>query len=387
MGSVLYLWPESLSSHTPKFTLTLCALPLVLFGIAYSFRWFIYQVERNAVADHNAAREIVIANTTAYAQEALQLFHFAYQTALGTSGAAKKMIAGRTLLLAKSGEGPAGAAVRCTRLPAIALMPAATADRSKPGQTSRLGERYVSTINALLDSVELPARQVSLSHPLRLVLCVPDHVDATFLAEHINLRARELNIRFDENDGTSSASDPMLIDAWLDQSPGRDLSRYALVMAVQLRETPPDGSAECAVALLLGGPTAATVRDCPPMVRVHRPVASTGDAIAMPLQTALTWAAAEQSSIERLWQAGLEQKVRVSLASLSGGSAAGKNEKSSEPEVHPVDVDSAIGHPGIASGWLAIALAAERLLETNRTQAWVTGTADSVQIGAVAPNL
>ncbi|MFL9998644.1 hypothetical protein PQR34_45750 [Paraburkholderia sediminicola] len=50
----------------------------------------------------------------------------------------------------------------------------------------------------------------------------------------------------------------------------------------------------------------------------------------------------------------------------------------------PTDIDAAIGGAGIASGWLAIALATENQTKTGRQQLWATGSINSLQIGAIS---
>ncbi len=66
----------------------------------------------------------------------------------------------------------------------------------------------------------------------------------------------------------------MALDAWLDETGGPALERFRLFVAVQLHETPPQNSAEAAVALLLGWAPLAERLELPAIATLHRPVAA-----------------------------------------------------------------------------------------------------------------
>jgi len=375
----LWLWPPHVSTHSWRFWMILCGLPLILFGMVYAVPWIVYQVEHNSVASHNIAREYVLQSTIRYGQQPLHILAYAYQTALGVTSVADKIVAGRKLLSVRANEGGRGESVRCTRLPVVAKI-----DETEVGEQSNtpsLSKRYTAAVDGLLVSVGSVASRIPRCVPLSLVVCVPDDLEVLALAQFAERRARQLSIVISDVQTLLHESGAMMLDAWLDESPNRNLDRCALVIAAQLYDTPPQNSAEIAVALLIGGPNPSMLGDILPIARLHRPVAGPADAVAKALQTAVGWADVTVGQLERVWLSGLAHEIRPLMEGAPGASLIGG---SKNPAMSVADVDVALGDAGVAAPWLAIALGAERLVETGCAQIWATGTVGETKIGTVA---
>jgi len=375
----LWLWPPQVSTHSWRFWMILCGLPSILFGMAYAIPWIVYQVERNSVASHNIAREYVLQSTIRYEQQPLHILAYAYQTALGVTSIADKIVAGRKLLSVRANEGGHGESVRCTRLPVASKIDEAGA--SEQSNTPSLNKRYTAAVDGLLVSVASVGSCIPRGVSLSLVVCVPDDVEVLALAQFAEKRAGQLGILISDVQTQPHKGSAMMLDAWLDESPNRNLDHCALVIAAQLYDTPPQNGAEIAVALLIGGPKPSISGDILPIAHLHRPVAGPGEAVAQTLQTAVGWADVAVGQFERVWLSGLDHEIRPLLEGVPGASLIGGSKDSA---MSVADVDIALGHGGVAAPWLAIVLGAERLVETGCAQIWVTGTIGETQIGAIA---
>lgn len=104
----------------------------------------------------------------------------------------------------------------------------------------------------------------------------------------------------------------MDLDAWLDVSGGSSLERFALVVAVQLRDAPIESSAEAAVAILLGWAPLAERSGVASRASLHRPVEITAD-FNQAISKALLWGDVEAAELADVWQAGISGADRSAL--------------------------------------------------------------------------
>jgi len=158
------------------------------------------------------------------------------------------------------------------------------------------------------------------------------------------------------------------VDLWLDQR--LDDRALLLVLAFQFAPKHPINTAEAVVGVLLGNhQTQVTLS---PVAVLHRPQQSsevTTEALTVAAGRALDWAKLGSESIEGLWQVGIASSTRATLsASLDElcmpDAAVGRLR----------DLDSALGHPGPASPWLAISLAAQAIRQGGGAQFIFTGS-------------
>jgi hypothetical protein len=378
----LWLWPDGESTHVWHFWAILCELPVVLFAVVYCIPLIWYQFERNSVVCHNVAIEYVNRTTVAYGREPLYVLDSSYCTALGVSDVARKVIAGRTWLGARAGEGKHGEAVRCTRLPTIQTPDEGAEGSGASQQAPSVFDRYVAAIDGLLIAIAPAAACLTDRIPLRLSVCVPDDIEVKSLTGHAEQRASELGVVVDDAAAVSVQEGVMLLDAWLDQPPGRQSDCYTLVLAVQLYEVPPENSGEAAVGLLIGGPALTMSGVVQPIAKLHRPVSGAADSASDVLADAIRWGGGDISHVERAWLSGLARELHPVFEVAQETPGSGRPQDNDQ--AIPSDIDAAMGTAGVASAWLAIALATENQVKTGRQQVWATGSLNSLQIGAIS---
>jgi hypothetical protein len=99
---------------------------------------------------------------------------------------------------------------------------------------------------------------------------------------------------------------------------------------------------------------------------LHRPVEDTFGSVNETISRALLWGNAEAASVKHVWQAGLDHADRAASAQASADLSPGVPLANASDGAH--DIDAAIGHAGVASAWLAIAMAVEHAWQTHVPQ-------------------
>jgi hypothetical protein len=102
---------------------------------------------------------------------------------------------------------------------------------------------------------------------------------------------------------------------------------------------------------------------------LHRPVEIT-DNFNHAVSKALLWGDIGAAEMADVWQAGMSDADRSALLQASSDLSMAVSESENFAGIH--DIDTAIGDAGIASGWLAIALAAEHASRTGVAQLVMT---------------
>ncbi|WP_306669916.1 hypothetical protein [Pseudomonas sp. SbOxS1] len=139
-----------------------------------------------------------------------------------------------------------------------------------------------------------------------------------------------------------------VLDQWLDQRI-RDRA-LLLVVAVQFAPQQPEGTAEAAVGLLFGNRLTQTT--LAPIAYLHRPEQErtpSSDDLLYATRQALDWVPLESTSIERVWQVGIDAQRAVAIASVLSKLPMSVN------KTGLCNLDAMLGHPGCASPWLAVA--------------------------------
>lgn len=145
------------------------------------------------------------------------------------------------------------------------------------------------------------------------------------------------------------------LDHWLDQ---RIADRGLLmVVAVQFSPQPLEGTADAAVGVLLGNRL--TQNTLPALAYLHRPELArepTAEALLPAVKQALNWVSLDAKAIQYVWRAGiasaLDAAINTVLAQVSMPANAPQG---------LCNLDTLLGHPGVASPWLAIAAATQNL--------------------------
>ncbi|WP_288855683.1 hypothetical protein [uncultured Pseudomonas sp.] len=145
------------------------------------------------------------------------------------------------------------------------------------------------------------------------------------------------------------------VDQWLDYRIGDQA--LLLVVALRFAVQQPEDTAEAAVGLLFGNRLTQTL--LPPMAYLHRPEQErepSNDALCYAARQALDWVPLTAQSIEQAWRAGVDASRDAALTAVLAEVPlpAKLNEGF-------YNLDASLGHPGNASPWLAIALAAQSI--------------------------
>lgn len=148
------------------------------------------------------------------------------------------------------------------------------------------------------------------------------------------------------------------IDGWLD---GRTFYCRHLAIAVQLRSAISGelraGQAEAGAAVLLGG-VQAGARDSTALVCAHRPARCRIESLDKGIANALRWGHSADGSIETTWNSGLDEPLAKAFRSL-GTPVSG---------VPAIELAQTVGDAGVATPWLALALAAAKTRASGGAQ-------------------
>lgn len=351
----LSTWPKDVPTGTPLFWIRVIGFPALACAILYGLRvlYFDQQTDRR-----NAERdqwESDCAEATRFAQEPLALVASGYLCSLGSVDIARAIAGGVQPL--KSGVPVAGReTVRHTALRLI--------------DDPNLADRYASCFNELLAMIDDALCALPSSVLFEVHLDCPENIEADALRaiwrecwDQAGHRAIEASV-LPRGDGI------MALDFWLDAYGGANLEKYALFVAVQLYDEPPENSAEVAVASLLAWAPMAERNRSPVEALLHRPVEKSGSTMGEVLRKALLWASAEPCEVADVWQTGLSRADKSALLEVSSELELGASGSDELSGFH--DLDLAMGHAGVADAWLAIALAVEHAAQSGQPQAVVT---------------
>ncbi len=145
-----------------------------------------------------------------------------------------------------------------------------------------------------------------------------------------------------------------ILGKWLDQMIEGKTCSARLVVAVQMypihTESPPQGSSEAAVALLLVTDTFASKYGTNTGIQVHRPVRGAQKEAGEALAHAAQWGSVSCKQISQVWQ------------TASNGAPTGSWLKFAHqlgPSADVTNLDEAVGYAGVAAPWLVLACGAQ----------------------------
>jgi hypothetical protein len=281
-----------------------------------------------------------------------------YLCGAGSSGVTSSIVDGFTSLKAQTSMGGSDG----VRHSAIELV--------ENAGSSRCQSCFENLIAAIKPVVETIPRDI----PFGVRLQLPGDTDQHGLLQIWQTCWDERKMRRAKAAPIPAEQGVMALDAWLDNRGGPALEKFLLFVVVQLHDTPPQDSAEAAVAMLLGWTPLAGRRNVPFVAHLHRPVEAEPGANETSITTTLLWGRTTGSKVNDLWQSGLEGTDKGALVNTMSGLSIGVSQTDNLSGVH--DIDAALGHPGSATGWLALALAVEHAVQNNHPQlaAWREGT-------------
>ena len=361
--STLLSWPKAEPTSTAWFWVRLLVFPALAWCILFGLRLHYYNEE----TDRQQAEDEVWAEDRAesirFASEPLAVLGHAYLCALNSADAAQ----GQTKLSAQGAPLSEGA-IRHTTL--------SLADDE--GSVGRYRSSFMELLGPMADAISVLPRSV----PFDIRLQLPVEADPALLFNTWQECWRECDFRPAETSLLAAGKGLMVLDEWLDICGGPELEKITLYVAVQLHDKPPAGSAEAAVALLLGWAPLTARKGLPALALLHRPVetdlAVLNDAAAL----SLLWGNTEAAQVSDLWQAGLSKADKPALVKASSDLALGISQTDDLSGIH--DIDVAIGNAGVAASWLALAMAVEHATTTGKAQ-WIACRENTLRLAIAQP--
>ena len=373
----LLTWPQGTPGNTVWFWLRLLLFPAMAWSLLLGLRLLYVEQEQDRIRAEWDVWKEDRDNAVRFAQEPLAVVGMAYRCSVGSRAAAQSVAQGRPIIAARQpSEGIA--AIAHTRLDAV------------EGPT--LESRYEACLIDLLDRLDDALRALPARAPLAVYLQTIEPEPKP--REHDSARSHDKGQGKEQDEARVDISavwqrcwaafghrsvpahalaprdSMMTLDAWLDEYGGPKLEKFALVVAVQLHATPPANSAEAAVALLLGWAPLAQRNALPVGVLLHRPIAMTDDTLANTLTTALLWGHAQGAQVGGLWQAALDEAAKTDLIKAASDLGVAAAKADGLNGIH--DIDRVLGNAGVATPWLALALASEHAERTGAAQAVAT---------------
>ncbi|MFL9919653.1 hypothetical protein PQR75_30585 [Paraburkholderia fungorum] len=351
VAATLLTWPKAEPTGTPWFWIQLLALPALAWCVAFGLRRHYYDEETERFCADDEVCRADRAEAIQFASEPLAVVAHAYLCEPGHTGLASRIVKGPPMLdsrLPRSG----GESVRHTSLSAI-------------DDADHL-ERFRSCFFELLNLIDDQLFNLPSSVPLDVYLQPPPNVDRKHLLAMWLACWEAFGHRPAEVSWLPAGSGLMALDAWLDTTGGPALEKFALFVAVQLHERPPENSAEAAVALLLGWAPLAERAGIKPTALLHRPVEAQSNALADATEHALLWGRATPQQINTIWQAALRSHDKSALIQSASNLGLPASKTDGFSGIH--SIDTALGDAGVAAPWLVAALAIEHAAHTGEPQ-------------------
>jgi hypothetical protein len=367
--STLLTWPKDEPTASVWFWVRLLVFPAIGWCVAFGLRLFYYDEEMARLAAEKETREKDRAKAIEFAQEPLAVLGSSYLTAMdtGSEGVASAIARKKRVLMASAprpGEDP----VRHTALPL--------------NKNEENSGRYRSLFIQLLGQIKKSLDSLPADVPLAIRLQVPADTEQAQLLKTWETCWQDCGYRNASTLLLKPEQGTMALDEWLDIKGGLALENFSLFVAAQLHDEPPENSAEAGAALLLGWAPLAERRGLKPIALLHRPVQSDATELMTSLPRALLWGRTACEQVSEAWETGLtrEQKAAFLKKSADLGFQASKTEDFAG--IH--DIDHALGNPGAAGAWLAVALAVERAWRTTQPQLVLTGE-NTLRLAIVQP--
>lgn len=347
LGGVLalYLWPQSMSTHSAWFWFCILVLPSSVGLVCYSFRLRTYENERDRVNYWNRLHQQQYELQLEKGQRPAGVLGKAFITPIACNKLASAMLSH-------------GSQLQSTYFPHLrhtlttARLEPSADQISKEGYRIRLTE-YLMRLHRMLKS-DLSALaddrpSVRIRHDGSLDNVQIEQVwRDTFPAACI----------IDECVAGAEGDGMMWLDAWLD----RDEATLMLSVEINLFLEPRDGQSESISALLLASPAWLTQHDIKPEALIYRPVIATQDISS--LQDMLRWGALSADENHTLWRSQVDRDALTQLIQQSEklGYTPGQHES--------YILDDLFGEPGAAAGNIAMLCACEHAIFSDKPQ-WI----------------
>ncbi|ETS30723.1 hypothetical protein BB987_01290 [Photorhabdus temperata] len=366
-ATVMY-WPAGMPIHTPWFWCCFLVFPFLAWAGVFGVRCLIYQIGQIGADSWDYEREICLYQETQRGQRHLNvLAHVVDLPQTVMTGSLATQLMAQKAVLPSWVDMADGQVVRQTRF-------------DMPERLSR--ERLYEKMAALLADETLTAalRQLPVHYTVFSSLQIDAGLDA---AEYEAVwqsvwEASGISTPLSILPGTGLA----IIDSWLDTSRH---NAVLLIVAIRLATEVMDGQGDAAVGLLLNStPTRQSTLFIPQLepisavqAIIHRPEPTRDDDMKYALLQALLWADIPADAIHQLWFSGMgcdNQSQAVFTPLIDQLPNVGQQTE------RQCDIDVQTGFTGIASPWLAAAVAIDAVTTQKQAQLVMSTPAPDVLI-------
>ncbi len=348
--ATLLAWPKDTPASGNWFWSCLLVFPTLAWAFLLGLRLYVHDGKSNYARDRNRRREDRLMTETLRGQRPIAVLAGVYETAMGDADLGVKLVNG--------GEGlqvvyppDDGDPVRCSMLPESV--------RGLCGEAASL----TSLFRRVLKRMTPWLRAMPSNVPIHVRLQVNAGGDAAFVEQAWREAADDYLPIIASPRMVEAEAGLLILDQWLDmQETGRSGSVF-LIVALQLHVTPLDQTGEAVAAVLLA--RGMRPHDGTPVANLHRPVAFAQADVDARCADALLWGRHAAGQVGGLWTGGLDASSLNAVTAAADRAGAGS--ANAERLVH-FDLDMALGHTGIAAGWLAAAAAIERCQKEKQPQ-------------------
>lgn len=359
MGLTLVLGEQSLGQQPLLFWGRALGIPLVVWSLLLFGRFLLHISLLSSAEGWNAAREADWLARLRKGRRSQQVLAVSLHTALrdqedGQGDAQfEALSSGKGELKTQLVRGKGELTARHS-----AMLPVA----SDVGEALDDAAMLLRLYRQVLGDIALALRAFPAEQPLTLVLETDSSIPSALQQDAWQRAWAESGIRQPVTRLECQGLDA--VDHCLDER----IADPALLLVVALCVAPEllEGSAEVAVALLLGNRL--TQKTAPAVAYLHRPEQEhgiTGETLRYAAHQALDWVPLQAEALERAWMVGIPAKRQGDVNTVAL--------ELLKPEPALCDLGACLGHPGCAAPWLAIAAALEAVRRDGQPQIIFSG--------------
>ncbi len=352
---VLVTWPKHAPAATPVFWVAVVIVPVTLAAITVLLPFRAHAGKLRAIRSWNSRCDHQIARAHEWESRPVALLGGVCRFSSEKGSQVAKVAAGDIKLAPQqTPDRAATVAARWFRAPEFVV-------GTDPREYDLERQRVIlpGVLFVMLDELREHINAVPADLPLRVALIVDAPSFDDGIRDHFTTVWKNLALRAFTFDDAAAVPGLTSLDSWLDTPAGTERDHATLLVAVQLHDlvvqSPPPGSAEAAIALLMVPQDIAERYRLTALAQVHRPRQGTVAALSVTLSLALKWGGVRPADVHHVWYAGFDKVGQEALL------AAIRAEKIALVEGQQVsgelNVDRLVGDAGIAADWFALACA------------------------------
>ncbi|MGO4278751.1 hypothetical protein [Cupriavidus sp. RAF20_2] len=348
---VLLCWPADLPTSTPAFWISVIGFPIGVPAWIVLRRFSAYEGKQLDASLHN---EVVQAyNTQVFQAASVPLRILGAATRFSSYPEEQDLARVRSGALRLAVQAP----IADTGEPVKARWLVTPGMRTSAGRAEDDRRRRREVTAWLFDELLAEISDKIQSLPMQLDIAVRLHIANQFTPRENEALWQERwhakPLRATQTPVSDAPPSLMFLDQWMDAALEGEADCAILLVSVQLHgllaDTPPAGTAEAGVALLLVPESHASKHRLSGVAALHRPVRGRFSDAREAISRALMWGGLSGDRTVGGWQTGVSasEAGRLREASLALGMHG-----------RPVEIDQTIGDARAAAPWLAIACAA-----------------------------